>query len=145
MLAELLALRTILLNLHFHLCSGTTVTAETMQRLIERADQDKRQQAEARLDCTRAEGPVSYEWGRAPEAGRWQRAVPVWLMSVMLIAVASGVGMWWVRQTFVLDTAAAVLSVRLHAERDGELARASDRPISPAPHGEPPRHPTGHR
>ena len=48
-LAELLALRTILLNLHFHLCSGTPVTAETMQRLIERADQDKRRQAEARL------------------------------------------------------------------------------------------------
>jgi type IV secretory pathway TraG/TraD family ATPase VirD4 len=43
---------------------------------------------------------VSYEWGRAPEAGRWQRAVPVWLMSVMLMAVASGAGMWWVRQTF---------------------------------------------
>jgi hypothetical protein len=48
-LAELLALRTILLNLHFHLCSGSPVTADTMQRLIERADQDKRQQAEARL------------------------------------------------------------------------------------------------
>jgi hypothetical protein len=48
-LAELLALRTIVLNLHFNLCSGTPVTAETMQRLIERADQDKRHQAEARL------------------------------------------------------------------------------------------------
>ena len=47
-LAELLALRTILLNLHFHLCSGSPVTADTMQRLIERADQDKQQQAEAR-------------------------------------------------------------------------------------------------
>ena len=48
-LTELLALRTILLNLHFHLCSGTPLTAETMQHLIERADLDKRQQAEARL------------------------------------------------------------------------------------------------
>ena len=48
-LAEVLALRTILLNLHFHLCSGAAVNAETMQRLIERADQDKQQQAEARL------------------------------------------------------------------------------------------------
>ena len=48
-LAELLALRTILLNLHFHLCGGTPLTAETMQRLIERADHDKRQLAEARL------------------------------------------------------------------------------------------------
>jgi hypothetical protein len=48
-LAEVLALRTILLNLHFHLCNGAPVTTETMQRLIERADEDKRQQAEARL------------------------------------------------------------------------------------------------
>jgi len=48
-LAEVLALRTILLNLHFHLSGGKPVTAEAMQRLIERADQDKRQQAEARL------------------------------------------------------------------------------------------------
>ena len=48
-LAEVLALRIILLNLHFHLCRGATVTAETMQRLIERADQDKHQQAEVRL------------------------------------------------------------------------------------------------
>ena len=49
LLAELLALRAILLNLHFHLCSGAPVTAETMQRLIERADQDKSRLAEARL------------------------------------------------------------------------------------------------
>src|SRR5688500_18457589 len=48
-LAEVLALRGILLNLHFHVCSGAPVTAETMQRLIDRADQDKRQQAETRL------------------------------------------------------------------------------------------------
>jgi len=48
-LAELLALRTILLNLHFTVYSGAPLTAETMQRLIERADHDKRQQAEARL------------------------------------------------------------------------------------------------
>jgi hypothetical protein len=48
-LAEVLALRTILLNLHFQLCSGAAVTAETMQHLIERADQDKYPQAETRL------------------------------------------------------------------------------------------------
>lgn len=57
LLAELLALRTILLNLHFHLCSGTAVTTETMQRLIERADQDKHQQAEARLNTTTRRNP----------------------------------------------------------------------------------------
>ena len=56
-LAEVLALRTILLNLHFHLCSGATVTAETMQRLIERADQDKYPQAEARLTTPRRRDP----------------------------------------------------------------------------------------
>ena len=56
-LAEVLALRTILLNLHFHLCSGTTVTAETMQRLIERADQEKHQKAEVRLSTTPRRDP----------------------------------------------------------------------------------------
>src|SRR5262245_36033650 len=45
----------------------------------------------------------------------------------------------------LLDAAATVLSVRVRTECAGELARASDRPISPAPHGEPPRHPAGHR
>jgi len=49
LLAELMALRTILLNLHFHLCNGAPLTADTMQGLIERADQEKRQKAEARL------------------------------------------------------------------------------------------------
>ena len=56
-LAEVLALRTILLNLHFHLGSGTPVGAETMQRLIERADQDKYQQAEARLTAANRRDP----------------------------------------------------------------------------------------
>ena len=44
---------------------------------------------------------MSYEWGRAPEAGRWQRAMPVWLMSVIVIAVGAGIVVWLVRQTFV--------------------------------------------
>ena len=44
---------------------------------------------------------MSYEWGRAPEAGKWQRAVPIWFVSVMLLALASSVGVWWVRQAFV--------------------------------------------
>jgi hypothetical protein len=56
-LAEVLAIRTILLNLHFHLCNGAPVTAETMQRLIERADQDKHQQAEARLTAATQRNP----------------------------------------------------------------------------------------
>src|SRR5260370_2174760 len=40
-LAEVLALRTILLNIHFAVSQGKTLTAEEMQKLIERADQNK--------------------------------------------------------------------------------------------------------
>jgi hypothetical protein len=50
-------LRTILLNLHFHLCGGAPVTAEAMQRVIERGDDDKHQQAEARLSTTTRRDP----------------------------------------------------------------------------------------
>jgi hypothetical protein len=57
LLAELIALRTILLNLHFHLCCGTPLTADAMQRLIERADQEKWQKAEARLGATARREP----------------------------------------------------------------------------------------
>ena len=47
--AEVVALRTIILNLHFALAAGETLTTETMQRLIERADQDKVHKAYERL------------------------------------------------------------------------------------------------
>jgi len=49
LLAELLALRAILLNLHFVVCSGEPVTVDMMRRLIDRADQDKIQHAHERL------------------------------------------------------------------------------------------------
>ncbi len=48
-LAEVLALRTILLNVHFAVSQGQTPTAEDMQRLIERADRDKLGKARQRL------------------------------------------------------------------------------------------------
>jgi len=48
-LAEVVALRTILLNLHFALASGQTLTTHTMQQLIERADQDKVHKAHEQL------------------------------------------------------------------------------------------------
>jgi hypothetical protein len=48
-LAELLALRTILLNMHFAVPQGQTLTAEEMQQLIERADQNKLSKARQRL------------------------------------------------------------------------------------------------
>ncbi len=44
---------------------------------------------------------MSYEWGRAPEAGKWQRAMPVWFMSGAAIAVAAAIAVWLIRQTFV--------------------------------------------
>ena len=49
LLAEVLALRTILLNLHFAVAQDQTLTAEDMQRLIDRADQDKLGKARKRL------------------------------------------------------------------------------------------------
>ncbi len=48
-LAEVLALRTILLNIHFAVSQGQTLTAEKMQQLIERADQNKLSKARDRL------------------------------------------------------------------------------------------------
>jgi hypothetical protein len=48
-LAELLALRTILLNIHFAVSQGQTLTVEEMKRLIERADQNKLSKARQRL------------------------------------------------------------------------------------------------
>jgi hypothetical protein len=48
-LAEVMALRTILLNIHFAVSQGQTLTAEEMQQLIERADQKKLSKARERL------------------------------------------------------------------------------------------------
>ena len=48
-LAELVALRSILVNLHFALANGHGVTVEQMQTLIDRADQDRWTKANERL------------------------------------------------------------------------------------------------
>jgi hypothetical protein len=48
-LAEILALRTILLNLHFAVARAETITADAMQAIIERADRDKAKKAMERL------------------------------------------------------------------------------------------------
>ena len=48
-LAEVLALRTILLNIHFAVSQGQTLTAEEMRQLIERADQNRFSKARQRL------------------------------------------------------------------------------------------------
>jgi len=48
-LAEVLALRTILLNLYFALSQGQTLSAQEMQEIIQRADQGKLDKARQRL------------------------------------------------------------------------------------------------
>src|SRR6266852_9304358 len=55
-LAEVLALRTILLNLHFAVSQGQTLTAEDVRQLIERADQNKSSKARERLAETATGG-----------------------------------------------------------------------------------------
>jgi hypothetical protein len=49
LMAELVALRAILLNVLFKLANGQTLVAEEMQRLIDRADSDKLRKARERL------------------------------------------------------------------------------------------------
>ena len=46
-LAELLALRAVLLNVMFRLANGGGITQEEMRQLIERADRDKQKRAAA--------------------------------------------------------------------------------------------------
>ena len=49
LMAELVALRAILLNVVYKLGNGEKLTAEEMQRLIDRADSDKLKKARERL------------------------------------------------------------------------------------------------
>ena len=49
-MAEVIALRAILLNVLFKQANGERLTPEEMQRLIDRADSDKVQKARERLD-----------------------------------------------------------------------------------------------
>jgi hypothetical protein len=49
LLAEVLALRTILLNWHFAVANGDTPSEDDMRQLIEQADQDRFQWAQERL------------------------------------------------------------------------------------------------
>ena len=87
---------------------------------------------------------MSHEWGRAAEAGKWQRPVPVWFMSVIVIAVASGIAVWLVRQTFVWTPLRGSI---FPATRGcgGQFDRQSDRTLSRARDGEPWWEPARHR
>lgn len=44
---------------------------------------------------------MSHQWGRVPGAGTWQRPKPVWFMSVIVVAIATGVAVWCYRQEAV--------------------------------------------
>ena len=57
LLAELLGMRTILINLLFSVSKGEPVTPEQMQALIERADKDKMRRALERLGESRLTVP----------------------------------------------------------------------------------------
>jgi hypothetical protein len=57
LLAEVLALRTILLNAFYKLAQGEKLTAEEMQAIIERADAGKTKKAAERLEAASKEKP----------------------------------------------------------------------------------------
>ena len=59
LLGEVLALRTILLNLMFSLTNGKAVTPEAMRQLIEKADGDKARKAMERLTAVAVTVPES--------------------------------------------------------------------------------------
>jgi hypothetical protein len=58
-LAELIALRTILLNMHYAVSTGKTLTPDAMQQVIARADEDKLRKAHERLATVGARGTRS--------------------------------------------------------------------------------------
>ena len=61
LMAELVALRAILLNVLFKLANGEKPTAEEMQRLIDRADSDKLKKARERLaQAAESEGQLTF-------------------------------------------------------------------------------------
>jgi hypothetical protein len=54
--AEVLALRAILVNLHFAMATGADITVERMQQLIDRADCDKMARAVQQLEAATGDG-----------------------------------------------------------------------------------------
>lgn len=44
---------------------------------------------------------MSHQWGRVPGAGTWQRPKPLWFMTVIVVALAVGVAVWFYRQEAV--------------------------------------------
>jgi hypothetical protein len=67
-LGEVLALRSLLLNLHFRAAKGEAIPEPEMRGLIERADETKMQRARERLEAVRAASkPAATEPDAEPE------------------------------------------------------------------------------
>jgi hypothetical protein len=67
-LGEVLALRSLLLNLHFRAAKGEAIPEAEMRGLIERADETKMQRARERLEAVRAASkPAETEPEAEPE------------------------------------------------------------------------------
>jgi hypothetical protein len=75
LMSEMVALRAILLNVLFKQSNGEQLTAEEMQRLVDRADSDKLRKARERLlqaqesEGQRKKNPDRFLWFRAPSKG----------------------------------------------------------------------------
>ena len=67
-LGEILALRSLLLNLHFRAAKGEAIPEPEMRGLIERADETKMQRARERIEAVRAASkPAATEPDAEPE------------------------------------------------------------------------------
>jgi hypothetical protein len=76
LMAEVVALRAILLNVLFKQSNGERLTAEEMQRLIDRADSDKLRKARERLLRLSLRGMISLPSGRLSRLGVTRMALP---------------------------------------------------------------------
>ena len=89
-LAEILALRTILLNIHFAISQGQTLTVEEMQQLIEQADPEQVEQgATAPCGSSNRKCAMKQRWGREDDAGEFPSDKAVWTIGAFCVALLS--------------------------------------------------------
>ncbi len=104
LLGEVLALRTILLNLMFSLTNGKPVTPEAMRELIEKADGDKALKAMERLTAAvpKVEAGAERKWRKRAEMAEWGRKEyrkpwpsrrPVWTLGAIFAATVVFAGL----------------------------------------------------
>ena len=93
LVAEIAALRTIVVNLQFAFIRGEALSEEDVQKLIDRADRDKAPEGPRASGLDGEREPVmTHRWGRTDAAGIWPNRKPLWTLGVWLIAMASGLG-----------------------------------------------------